>query len=416
MNSRMRERMAAALPAYDLGGELGRGSWGVVFAGTHRDLGRPVAIKLLPRAFAADPLVRARFVREARVAARLVHPHIVPVYDFVGLADGACLIVMERCDRTIAELAAQRRLTAAESCRAAHAALLALEHAHGHDVLHRDVKPENLLLDERGVVKLADFGIARDSSENVRLTATGAVMGTPAYMSPEQASGGRLDATSDVYSTGVVLYELLSGHLPFEGARSIGALIRAHLVEVPAPLSTITPEISGALTGVVDRALAKDPSERWATAADFADALTAACEGELDRDRFRSTAPQAGAERTTVNEVVGFGGVAPAPTVVTGAAASGGAGTAFLRLSDRSRREIHGRVIVGRDVAAGICIDESSISRRHAELVETNEGWMITDLGSTNGTYLNGVAVSSAVLRPGDGIRLGGYELSFEVR
>ncbi|MFQ5558157.1 MAG: protein kinase [Acidimicrobiales bacterium] len=260
-----RELIEEALPGYEIGEELGRGAWGVVLSGRHRRLGRLVAIKQLPRAFAADPNVSARFLSEARMAASLEHPHIVPVYDYVEM-DGLALIVMEQCPTTVAARFQAEGLGIDEACASALATCSALAYAHERQVLHRDIKPENLLIDQDGVVKLGDFGIARALDAATRLTATGTVMGTPAYMSPEQAGGEDLGPHSDVYSTGVVLYELLSGDFPFEEASSVGALLRQHLFEPPRPLDDVAPDVPEPIASVVDRALEKDPGDRWPSA------------------------------------------------------------------------------------------------------------------------------------------------------
>ncbi len=262
----------AALPGYEIGVELGRGAWGVVLSGRHKRLGRQVAIKQLPRQFGADPGVADRFLREAQMAASLDHPHIVPVYDYVE-DDGLGLIVMEQCSTTVGAKFTTEGLHTDEACYAALATCSALSYAHGRGVLHRDIKPENLLMDAEGRVKLGDFGIARAVDEATRLTATGTVIGTPAYMSPEQASGRDLGPGSDVYSIGVVLYELLSGTLPFTDVSTFGALIRQHLTEPPRPLLEVAPDVPTRIAAAVDQALVKDPEERWPGATEFGVAL-----------------------------------------------------------------------------------------------------------------------------------------------
>ncbi len=266
------QQIEEALPSYEIGVELGRGAWGVVLSGRHRALGRQVAIKQLPRSFGADAAVAGRFLREAQMAASLDHPHIVPVYDYVE-RDGLGLIVMEQCATTVGARFHADGLHTDEACYAALATCSALDYAHGRGVLHRDIKPENLLVDTDGVVKLGDFGIARAVDEATRLTATGTVIGTPAYMSPEQASGQDLGPTSDVYSIGVVIYELLSGSLPFADVSSFGALIRQHLTEPPRPILDVASDLPTRIAEAVDRALAKDPDERWPSAAAFGVAL-----------------------------------------------------------------------------------------------------------------------------------------------
>lgn len=280
-----------ALPGYEVGAELGRGAFGIVYVGRHRHLGREVAIKQLPRAFAADPAVRERFVAEAQMVAGLDHPHIVPVYDFVNRDDGICLIIMERCIGALSERFERDGLATDEACAAVLACCAALDFAHARGVLHRDIKPENLLFDGRGVVKLGDFGIARALDASSRRTATGMVVGTPAYMSPEQVRGETLTPASDVYSVGIMAYELLSGSLPFPGVESATGLLAHHLVTPPTPLVATRAELPAQVGAVIDHALTKDVAGRHASAAEFATDLTRACvmsfgAGWLRRRRF----------------------------------------------------------------------------------------------------------------------------------
>ena len=290
MNARARESIQAALPAYEIANELGRGAFGVVYDARHTQLGRRVAIKQLPQAFAADPAVRERFVAEAQMVASLDHPHIVPVYDFVD-SDGACLLIMERCEGSVGDRFKADGIVTDEACAAVLASLAALDFAHEQDLLHRDIKPENLMYDTKGVVKLGDFGIARALDSDIRRTATGMVVGTPAYMSPEQCRGDDLTPASDLYSVGMMAYELLTGGLPFPDTKSINGLIAHHLVTPPLPLLATRPELPGSIGEVIDRSLSKDLNVRHATALELATDLARACvtafgSGWLRRRRF----------------------------------------------------------------------------------------------------------------------------------
>jgi serine/threonine-protein kinase len=267
-----------ALSSYDIGSEIGRGGWGIVLAGKHRHLGREVAIKQLPRAFAADPEVRARFLAEARLLAALDHPHIVPVYDFVE-RDGLCLLVMERLSGgTVWSRFVEHGVSAETACAIGIATAVALHHAHEHGVLHRDIKPENLLFAKSGVIKVTDFGIAKvlGGSDTVA-TRAGDVLGTPAYMAPEQAVGGDLGPPTDIYSLGVMLFELLSGRLPFDHpGDSPLTLLYMHVHEPPPNLGDLVPARVAPLVPVVMRALAKDPTARCADGMSFARAIAEA--------------------------------------------------------------------------------------------------------------------------------------------
>ena len=226
-----------ALPAYEIGGELGRGGWGVVLAGKHRQLGRDVAIKQLPRAFAVDESIRSRFTVEARLLASLDHPHIVPVYDFVE-QDGLCLLVMELLPGgTVWSRFTGDGFTASGACAVVLACLSGLQAAHGRQVLHRDIKPENLMFSSTGALKVTDFGIAKVvGGEETMATRAGEVVGTPAYIAPEQARGGDLSPATDVYAVATMLYELLSGQLPFADDGDAMALMFKHAFEQPEPL------------------------------------------------------------------------------------------------------------------------------------------------------------------------------------
>jgi serine/threonine protein kinase len=276
-----RDLVVQALPAYEIGDEIGRGGWALVLGARHRSLDRRVAVKQLPRAFAADPAVLERFRAEARVVAHLDHPHIVPVYDFVE-HEGACLLVMELMepwslwDRFVAH-----GVAIDVACGLALASGAALHHAHGHGVLHRDVKPGNLLFSASGLVKLSDFGIAKVIGPSAKaLTTTGTVIGTPAYLAPEQARGETLDVRTDLYSVGVVLYEQATGALPFGESRDPMRQLAAKISEPPRPVTDLRPDLHPALAAVIMRAIASDREERPASAhelcLDLAEAATIA--------------------------------------------------------------------------------------------------------------------------------------------
>ncbi len=272
------ERVQEMLPSYEVGGEIGRGGFGLVLEGRHRQLRREVAIKRLPEGFAADPQVRARFLVEARMLASLDHPHIVPVHDFVE-HKGMCLLVMEKLSGgSTWQRFSRAGLTQETTCALGLAASSALQHAHGRGILHRDVKPENLLFSSEGVMKVGDFGIAKVLDGGMTMaTRAGQVLGTPSYMAPEQALGEPVGPTTDVYALGVTLYEFLSGTLPFPGAAESPMVVlyqRVH--QDPTTLSEAAPEVAEPVAEVVMKALAKSPSDRYASAEAFGVALAEA--------------------------------------------------------------------------------------------------------------------------------------------
>jgi hypothetical protein len=314
--------VVAALPAYDIGREMGRGSFGAVRAGRHRQLGREVAIKELHSSLASDPAVRARFVKEAQLLAGLDHPHIVPVYDYVE-AEGLCLLVMENLPGgTVWDLFAARGVSAVTACGVAMATSAALDHAHRHGVLHRDVKPDNLLLSGQKVLKVTDFGIAEVMGGRTTLaTADGQVLGTPAYMAPEQARGLPVGPEVDVYSAGVLLYELLAGSLPFSEEGTEVDVIRRRIVAAPRPILETAPDVDHGLAEVVMRAIEPVPEDRYASPEAFGVAVGQAASAAFGPGWLaRSELPMLAAGPILASAAVGRAGAGSAGTVTYDAA------------------------------------------------------------------------------------------------
>jgi eukaryotic-like serine/threonine-protein kinase len=250
---------------YELGGRLGAGGMSTVVRAVDRRLERPVAVKLLAEHLADDSQFVARFRREALAAARLVHPNVVQVFDF-GLDErtGRHYIVMELVSgRSGAEILREEGvLRVSDALAMVLQACRGLDYAHRNGVVHRDVKPGNLLRADDGVVKLADFGIAKAISEESGITQVGSVIGTAAYLAPEQAAGERVGPPADLYALGVVTYQFLSGRLPYE-AQSLTELALKQQRESPPPLDELNPEVGPALAAAVERALALDPRDRY---------------------------------------------------------------------------------------------------------------------------------------------------------
>lgn len=270
--------MAASMPTiagrYRLDGRLGVGGMSTVHLAFDQRLERRVAVKLLAEHLADDPAFVSRFRREALAAARLVHPNIVQVFDFgFDEAQHQHFIVMEHVPgRSCAELLRDRgHLDAAEAVEIVAQACRGLDYAHRNGVVHRDVKPGNLLVSEADVVKLADFGIARATDQS-SITQVGSVLGTAAYLAPEQARGEEAGPRADIYSLGVVSYQLLSGRLPYE-ASSLSELALKQQRERPAPLCELNPDVPVELAAAVSLALALDKDERPADALAFAEAM-----------------------------------------------------------------------------------------------------------------------------------------------
>lgn len=316
---------------YELGTPLGSGGMARVFAAVDHRLRRPVAIKLIREAFVTDETARARLLHEARAAATFQHPNAVTVFDVGEDAAARPFIVMELIHgETLADHLVRRGPVAAADAAAIGTALLdALAAAHRRGLVHRDVKPANVLLPADGGVKLSDFGIAKGlESSAAGLTATGQIVGTPAYLSPEQAEGQSATARSDLYALGVVLYESLTGAPPFDGPDGVRVAV-AHQQSPLPPLAEQAPATPGELTEVVERALAKDPAERFADAAAMRAALA------------RAAATLGPPSRVTVpaTTVAPGGSNDPHGTAALSAASTEGAG--------RSRRRWAGAVAAG---------------------------------------------------------------------
>ena len=292
---------------YEVGERLGFGGMSTVHLAFDRRLERQVAVKLLAEHLADDQQFVSRFRREALAAARLVHPNIVQVFDF-GLDEpsGRHYIVMEYIrGKSGAELLReQERLSLDDALTIVEESCRGLEHAHRHGLVHRDVKPGNLLRSDDGVVKLADFGIAKAGDSVSRITQVGSVLGTAAYLSPEQAAGEEATPRSDIYSLGVVAYQLIAGRLPYE-AQSLTELALKQQREHPPSLDQLDSTVPRGVAQAVDRALELDPAARYESAEAFRRALEAGAAGQVfEEDATERTAHMA-PEPTSATRVVG---------------------------------------------------------------------------------------------------------------
>jgi serine/threonine-protein kinase len=268
---------------YELEELVGTGGMSSVFRARDRQLERRVAIKILHEHYADDPEYLERFRREARAVAKLSHPNIVTVIDR-GDDDGRQYIVFEHVEgENLKELVLRTgRLPVRRALELALAVANGLAFAHDHGLVHRDVKPQNVLLNREGEVKVTDFGIARSLHMDHGVTQTGTVLGTGEYLAPEQASGKPVSAATDVYSLGVVLWELLAGDVPFVGENFVAVALR-HVNEPAPSLHERRPDVSPRLAAAVDRALAKDPARRFPSMKAFAKELRA-CLAEVEGD------------------------------------------------------------------------------------------------------------------------------------
>ena len=289
MTDSVNQRVRLLAGRYEIGALIGRGGMADVRLGTDARLGRKVAIKLLKPALASDPAFRTRFRREAQDAAKMAHPTIVRIFDAgeetvldpSGNEAQIPFIVMEYVDgRLLKDIIAEGPLPEHEAVRIAGQILTALEYSHRAGVVHRDIKPGNIMIAANGQVKVMDFGIARAIAESsATIAETSTIVGTAQYFSPEQARGESVDARTDLYSTGVVLFEMLTGQAPFRGENPV-AVAYQHVNQIPVRPSTINPAVSPALDAVVQHALSKDRFSRFQTAAEFRDQLEGAGAGE----------------------------------------------------------------------------------------------------------------------------------------
>ena len=273
---------------YRLIGRLGSGGMADVWCAEDSMLNRRVALKFLHPRFAQDEQFVERFRREASSAAGLQHPNVVGVFDR-GTVDGAHYIAMEYVEGASLKDLIQRGLSVGEAVEIVRQVLAGVKYAHDHGIVHRDLKPQNVLVDSEGRARVTDFGIARAGASEI--TQTGSVLGTAQYLSPEQAQGLPVTAASDIYSIGVMLYEALTRQVPFDADSPVTVALK-QVSERPRPPSELNPQVSRALDGVVMRALAKDPANRFASAEEFRQALDAA-EADPSGAAFGDTASYA---------------------------------------------------------------------------------------------------------------------------
>jgi serine/threonine-protein kinase len=269
--------LRSLLPDYTIERELGRGAMGIVYLARHQRLDRWAAVKELQGALAADPSTRARFSIEARVLATLNHPHIVPVYDYIERGEHCALIMEQLPGGTVWDRFVATGLTMPQATAITLATCSAMQHAHDEGVLHRDIKPENLMFDAEGVLKVTDFGIARMvNGTSTKATVAGSVLGTPAYMAPEQAEGNEVGPAADVYATATMLYEMLSGRLPFDRTESLVGMLTQRITSDPVPLGDVAPRVPEPIASVTMSGLARSTTARFTQAEEFGTRLAEA--------------------------------------------------------------------------------------------------------------------------------------------
>jgi serine/threonine protein kinase len=390
---------------YKIRKEIGRGAMGVVYQALDPTLGRNVALKTISLRLPVPDEERAgferRFLQEARAAAALSNPNIVVVYE-VGrdAKTGLLFIALEylRGKTLEAMISLGQRLDWREALRTVGRIAEALHHAHSHGVVHRDIKPANIMVLPSGEPKIMDFGIAK--LEAGELTAGGNILGSPSYMSPEQAAGEKVDARSDLFSLGAVLYELLTGHKAFGGA-SVPAIVASLAHQDPAPATMLVPELPPEVDTVVARALAKSRADRYPTGKAFAEDIEDVLGGRWPR---HDRPPRGPKTLQTVLAAPGLRPVVPDEGDGTVRGSVAGPGLAVLPPGKRISLAIlegprKGQVVIldrplvligraGGHAGANVEVPDPEVSRAHATVTCQGTRVVLRDLGSTNGTFV----------------------------
>ncbi|RME74955.1 MAG: FHA domain-containing protein [Chloroflexi bacterium] len=394
---------------YKLESLVGTGGMASIYKGYDETLARWVAIKVvpLPSGENAEEVLLARFRQEARAIAALRHRNILTIYGY-GEEQSWAYIVMEYVpggslkDR----IKPDKPFTWEQALTVVIPVADALAFAHERGVIHRDIKPANILMPQEDWPLLADFGLAKmEHSSRPNLTVPGQVLGTMAYAAPEQIQEGGIDARVDIYSLGIVLYELLTGRLPFEGETAFDFLM-ARLTDPPLPLLEANPNVPPVFVPILDKALAQHPDDRYQTMDEFARVLR-----ETERQLRREAQAGPPARRAETSHVV-----AGPPKIRLKIVASG------LEIVHSHRSEL----VIGRAYKDNIPdIDlgpyggsKAGVSRRHARLLFQDGQWFLEDLASTNGTFLNGIKIAPhqlVVFKDGDRIRCGQVELQLKI-
>lgn len=365
---------------YRLEAKVGTGGMAEVYKAMDTVLDRHVAIKVLLPEYAGDQVFVDRFKREAKSAAKLSSPHIVSIYDW-GVENDQCYIVMEYVQGSDLKKMVKRqgRLVPQRVAEVAMQVCDALIEAHAHGIIHRDIKSSNIMLQQSGNVKIMDFGIAQPNGQKK----TGSVVGTVHYMSPEQIKGWPAAPASDLYSLGVVMYEMATGQLPFRGQNS-AAIADKQICEAPIPPSKVSPAVDSSLERIILKAMEKNPKNRFASALELRRSL----ESYLSSQN-RPAAQMAAKE----NSPSSFWALA------------------FVEAPDAfqwSVVKITGPVVLGRGEGADISIPDPSISALHVRVTPEEERLLVEDLDSSNGTQVNGIEISRpAHCNPGDKLRFG---------
>jgi serine/threonine protein kinase len=371
--------------------ELGRGGMGLVYKARQKSLDRFVAVKLLLAEQLVDPLRVARFQAEARAAASLDHPNIVQIYQ-VGQCPFGHYFTMEFiAGHSLEYYIAKKRIPPQTAMNLIIAVGQALHYAHGKGIVHRDLKPANIMMDQGQRPVIMDFGIVKFMGRSSNLTQQGTIMGTPAYMAPEQTGEAteQVGPWSDVYALGAILYTMLAGRVPYDEGPPLRTILKVISPEMPPSPCTLRPDVPEALAEICMKCLSKMPADRYPSAQALVD----------DLRRFRSGLPLKKAEDTIAARKPGVTMRATAPTVRLVAVRTG----KRIRLTSQ-------RVVVGRSSECTLVLRASDISKRHCLILIEPEEVTVEDLDSANGTFVNGQRIKRAPLHHKDRLRIADHE------
>jgi serine/threonine protein kinase len=375
--------------------ELGRGGMGVVYKARQKSLDRDVAVKLLLGEHVADQRRLARFQAEARASARLLHKNIVQVFQ-VGKCAHGHYFTMELIDGQSLETLIQKgKITIPNAVALTIVLAEAMHYAHGQGVVHRDLKPANILVDHNLRPVIMDFGIAKQTSRPAGLTPFGVIMGTPAYMAPEQAGEmpSRVGPRSDVYSLGAILYRMLTRRLPFDDENMLRLVMKVVGPDMPPPIRTIEPLVPETLEKVCSKCMAKTPADRYPDALSLARDLRRLHRRLVDAKRgepAKKPASNSG-KRGTVRSVI-------LEALITG-----------------KRTRVDGTALVGRTADCDVVVRASDVSKQHCRITLGRGKVLVEDLGSFNGTFVNGRRIKRVCLDDGDRLGIADHEFVLHI-
>jgi len=407
----MSEWSGKKIGGYELAEEVGRGSAAIVYRAHQPQLDRWVAVKVLPYAETTDANFLERFRREARAVAALRHPNILTIFDYGEDQDVAYIVMEYVPGGSLEKRLAGEPLDYVEAIGTLLPVCEALAYAHSQGIIHRDVKPVNILLPRPSWPLLADFGLAKVIGAKRQITQPGSIMGTAVYLSPEQVSGKEVDHRTDIYSVGIVLYQLVTGKIPFERASAAESML-ARVYESPVPPMELTgANVPPGLNTVILRAMERDREKRYAAMEGLIHDLQAV---------LRDTRPSEKSARGAVQTAPMITTHLSAQDIVVGP-------QLFIATSGIALPiPVAERVMVGRrdplsQIQPGVDLDpyggaSAGVSRRHAVLLKREAGWFLEDLQSTNGTYVNEIRLAPnkpVPLHSGDLIRFGQLTLIF---